>query len=353
MQHINIPIERGSLKRASRPQSMSKNKSKPTTLQMSSSSPPHSLQLSASTTHTCEDIDIGIDASDVESSQICSKTTPSSISSTDKVKYEKKKMKYIDYKNTKFYSLKNLSTYRKKYKSIHSTQDNANTIDYEYKMYLHKLLKSQQMDFHKLVILDWDDTLFPTSAVSRSKLRSFEGNPLFHGETKQLYYALRDIIDRIISLFDTIIAQNGKIVIVTNAAYGWINGIFNGYYSGVVGRLFDKLAMNMKQNKVEIISARDDYLSQHPHSNRFIFDGQIAKTEAMRHIFKKLTDDKEVMTRIPIIYCIGDGMDEFNASRIAWNDVIGSRFISVLQRVKFLEKPNIDILMQEIQTQIN
>ena len=320
-----------------------------------------SLRLSSSTTPLCDNLQSTVQ---INTNSI-STTSPSSIKKSNH--QITRKMQYIHHENTNFFSLKNMSLYREKFKSIqrntpishfnknksrHHHHTNQSTLDYQYKLYLNKILsKNKNINFSKLVIIDWDDTLFPTSAVSRQQLIAFDANPLFYGETKNLYYNLKQLIDIICKLFNTITKQeNGKIIIVTNAGFGWIDGIFNGYFSGVVGRLFDKLSLNIQENNIEIRSARDEYLERYPKCNKFTFDGKIAKTLCMKSVLTQYCNNGCNDNAIPIIYCIGDGMDEFNASRIAWNDIIAKKYISILQRIKFIDKPSLEMLMQELQT---
>eukprot|EP01084_Bolivina_argentea_P170798 295948_1 len=161
--------------------------------------------------------------------------------------------------NSPFLPKANISMYQKKFSS-EATNKHKNTNN----LYLNKLLQ-KHISFTKLIILDFDDTLFPTSTISRQQLKSFDSNPLFYGQTKVLYYNIKSLIQTIISLFNTIKSQTceTEIYILTNAAYGWIDGLFNGYFSGVIARLFDTLQTNIKTNNIKIISARDKYVNKY------------------------------------------------------------------------------------------
>lgn len=69
----------------------------------------------------------------------------------------------------------------------------------------------------KLLLVDWDDTVFPTSFLDQQDiLRSFEPVPA------DLRAELRKYAKRVEATFD-ILSLHGRVVIVTNAKEGWID----------------------------------------------------------------------------------------------------------------------------------
>ena len=102
-----------------------------------------------------------------------------------------------------------------------------------------------------VVILDWDDTLFPTSWVSKKKIN------LNDPRTKSKYAFLFNELDD--HIYKTLIKFKyyGRCVIVTNATRKWV------YMCTVV---LPKTA-NILDNDIYILSARDKY--QHKYKNSF------------------------------------------------------------------------------------
>jgi len=329
-----------------------------------------SLSLAPSVTTLCDELQIG--SFEYVHRSPSSHSHHRSTASADSIM---ESMDYVELQNGSFLSKANLSALKSKLEPIHAvprptTNDSDpavtdNALDYHCKSYLHELLRSN-LSFTKLVVLDWDDTLFPTTALPLQQLRAFDANPLFEGETKALYYTLKSLIDAIISLVDSIAADGGTVVIVTNAGMGWIDGIFGGHFSGVIARLFAKLKVTLDRHHIQIRSARDEFIRRHLSADsngsddrefdefdgfdEFAnFDGERAKTECFQHIFSEFMSET-VHDEVPVVYCVGDGMDEFNASQRAWNEEIGKTYVSILERVKLLENPSIDLLVQEIET---
>jgi hypothetical protein len=67
-----------------------------------------------------------------------------------------------------------------------------------------------------LFILDWDDTLFPTTWATRSNIN------LMNNNNRNQYIIHFQELDRVLSHFLKIISECGKIVIVTNAMADWV-----------------------------------------------------------------------------------------------------------------------------------
>ncbi len=76
---------------------------------------------------------------------------------------------------------------------------------------------------------------------------------------------------------------------------GWIDGLFSGYFSCVIARLFTNLQTNIKANNITIISARDKYIETYGINTEF--NGEIAKTECMERIFSSFKNSINTMYR--------------------------------------------------------
>mmetsp|Transcript_3451 Transcript_3451/g.8113 ORF Transcript_3451/g.8113 Transcript_3451/m.8113 type:complete len:453 (-) Transcript_3451:889-2247(-) len=69
-----------------------------------------------------------------------------------------------------------------------------------------------------LIVFDWDDTFFPTSALERNRLLRIPAQKLRPQLVQQLNYLAQLVMDCL-----TLAEQYGKVVIITNSAPGWID----------------------------------------------------------------------------------------------------------------------------------
>lgn len=115
---------------------------------------------------------------------------------------------------------------------------------------------------NSLILLDWDDTLLPSSWLARRKSSSDarkSGQPeSVNWVDKDTERLLGDVANNACELIHTA-AFFGRVVIVTNAEVGWVELSGNMYLPSVMDAL--------RQCRVTIISARAEYESltrQHP-----------------------------------------------------------------------------------------
>jgi len=99
------------------------------------------------------------------------------------------------------------------------------------------------MSENTLIILDWDDTMFPTSWVTSNKINvnntnDIENYKLTFVELDQILYQL---LIKCLSL--------GKVIIITNASYGWID---------ISSNLLPNTRL-LLEKQISIHSARDMY----------------------------------------------------------------------------------------------
>ncbi|CAD7923359.1 unnamed protein product [Amoebophrya sp. A120] len=69
-----------------------------------------------------------------------------------------------------------------------------------------------------LIVFDWDDTFFPTSALERSRLLRIPAQKMRPQLVQQLNYLAQMVVETL-----TLAEQYGKVVIITNSAPGWID----------------------------------------------------------------------------------------------------------------------------------
>ena len=95
-----------------------------------------------------------------------------------------------------------------------------------------------------IFIIDWDDTLFPTSWVNKNKINLLNTDSI---NNYKLYFLE---LDKTISLFLESLDKIGDIYIVTNASIKWIKNCLS------ILNLTKNLIIN---KKIRIVSARDSY----------------------------------------------------------------------------------------------
>ena len=166
-----------------------------------------------------------------------------------------------------------------------------------------------------LVILDWDDTLFPTSWVAKNFIN------LHDTETRYKYLEFFSELDNLIFSFLKKILYKSKIIIVTNAMPLWIK-----ISSCVLPKTQNLL------NYIKVISARKNF----------------QKVSSNYTEWKKLAFDAEVKNQLNIknkqnIISIGDATYEYKALINLYNKD------RILKSMKFLENPTFDILKDQLE----
>lgn len=170
-----------------------------------------------------------------------------------------------------------------------------------------------------LIILDWDDTLFPTSWTISKNIDLT--NPLMRKKYTQNFNNL-DI--RLSSLL-TVLQNYGTIVIVTNAMHEWI-----GLSSSVLPR-----TTRILQN-IEIISAREMYQSAH--------DMHEWKKLAFKYLISKHYEGMRI--RYNNLLSVGDADHEYNALIALYNfEIIPYKY---MKSVKFGRSPEYAILLAQL-----
>ena len=98
-----------------------------------------------------------------------------------------------------------------------------------------------------LIILDWDDTLFPTSWVNKNNINIMNKNDI------QIYKKYFEKVDIYLYKFLNLITNYGDVIIITNALLNWIE-----ISSKILPRTYSLLK---KKNNIKIVSARGEYSS--------------------------------------------------------------------------------------------
>lgn len=169
-----------------------------------------------------------------------------------------------------------------------------------------------------LILIDWDDTLFPTTWTMQNNLNVIN-------KTSK-YINLYTKLDTTIYNFLQTAIKYGFVIIITNASMSWINTCMN---------LLPK-TKEFTQKNIKIVSARDNY-----GTNKDMFS------------WKKLAFKNEVYimlknNHIHNIISIGDAIYEYQASIDLhdWDKIKPKQ--RIIKTIKFMETPNYYSLIDQI-----
>lgn len=164
-----------------------------------------------------------------------------------------------------------------------------------------------------ITIIDWDDTLFPTSWVMLNKI-PIKKNDIFDKLDKLIYNFLSTI--------------NGIIYIVTNAMIKWVQLSLS-----VLPKTADFI-----NNNTSVISAKEKYEGQ----TRNIMDWK-------KFTFKEIANN-HVLNNIKNIISIGDAEYEFVALTDLFYSNTNKKYKTFLKTIRLIPKPNIDIICDQLVT---
>jgi hypothetical protein len=170
-----------------------------------------------------------------------------------------------------------------------------------------------------LIILDWDDTLFPTSWVIRNNIN------LNDMDDKNKYIVFFSELDNILYKLLQSFTKYGTVVIVTNAMVKWV-GISSTILPNTK-RLIDK--------NIRIISAREEYQKEYP-GDMFAWK---------RSTFRDIVTDYYGGQDIQNIISAGDADYEFQALVDLWNTKNNKR---ILKSIKLMRSPTYESLIDQL-----
>ena len=175
---------------------------------------------------------------------------------------------------------------------------------------------------NNLIILDWDDTLLPTSFLAPMGI--FDDKRELSEKDKSKINKLENSVKKLLEL----VISKGNVYIITNAGEGWVEFSAEKFYPSIKDIL----------KKIEIISAREKFEKKYPNeSNKW-------KIETFLYLKKRINDDL-----ITNIICVGDSIFEMEAGKI-----LASKFIhAVIKTIKFREKPKPDDLNKQLNLVLN
>jgi len=176
------------------------------------------------------------------------------------------------------------------------------------------------MTIKTLIILDWDDTLFPTSWVVNNniELTNLDNNNYVQ------YMMLFSELDIVLYKLFSKLSGYGKVVIVTNAIKKWVL-----ITSNVLPH-----TQKFINNHVDIFSARELYQDKYP-SNLTLWK---------KLFFKKIVADYFPKNCIQNIISVGDAEHEF----VALTDLYDKNDDKLLKSVRFMSNPNFEGLLDQL-----
>jgi len=214
-----------------------------------------------------------------------------------------------------------------------------------------------------LVLLDYDDTLIPTTIIQdrNYKINHQNTDPKDRVALGRYAKALEGFIQKILSI-DTSPNVQSLMKIVTTASGSWVNGSLGPSCGSLWTNMIAPFNDILVENRVGVVSVRD---FQRNHKDilgdiqltqckqvifcelmRSLFNGSGA-IESMENEDRKEEEEASEVTEVWKVLCIGDSSVEFEASREALNYYIKERSILEsgpikvsLHRVKFESQPD-------------
>jgi len=184
-----------------------------------------------------------------------------------------------------------------------------------------------------IFIIDWDDTLFPTTWVIKNDIK------LSSTESVNNYKLYFLELDKTLSKFLESLNNVGDIYIVTNANLKWIKSCIY---------ILPETQQVIINNNIRIISARDLYS-----------DYKLSPTEWKIYTFQDILNDIVVKIKNKMskntylnIVSFGDAMYEYMAlvSLDSYFKDKNEKCINyLLKNISFIEKPNFDNIIEQMQ----
>ncbi len=172
---------------------------------------------------------------------------------------------------------------------------------------------------NSLVILDWDNTLFPSTWVTQNYINLNDNN------MRNKYLDTFSELDNLIATLLQLILEYSKVIIITNALPIWVK---------ISSSVLPKTSYLLKN--IRVISARKNF-------QQVSSDGTEWKKLAFIAEVEKELDIKNKQN----IISIGDASYEYNALINLYNKN------RILKSMKFLEEPTQDLLKDQIELLID
>ena len=175
--------------------------------------------------------------------------------------------------------------------------------------------------YKSLIILDWDDTLFPTSWIIKNNI-DIDNKQM---QNEYIVYFLK--LDFLVSQLLLNLSKYGQVVIITNASLKWIL---------MSSAILPKTQQVLKTNTL-VISARDVYHNKYPENMN------MWKKKAFENIVNNYFENYKLQN----IVSGGDAEYEFYALTDLYNDqsIANNR---LLKTVRFIKNPSFYDLLDQL-----
>ncbi len=190
-----------------------------------------------------------------------------------------------------------------------------------------------------IFLIDWDDTLFPTTWFNNNNMDI--NNPDSMSKYCNYFKELDKTLSRILNQLDMI----GDVYIVTNANLGWIRSCL---------KTLDMTRNIVIEKRIRIVSARDCYSNSNTSPTQWkiltfqdIFENMINKIDRIlkpNTIFNIISIGDAMYEYIALI-----NLDSFIKSYIEKRSNKLNNISYYLKNVKFVEKPDNEYLMEQLQ----
>ncbi len=209
--------------------------------------------------------------------------------------------------------------------NLQSNRTNSNQIITKSKLYLTNIF-----------IIDWDDTLFPTTWVNSNGINLTDTSSV---SNYKLYFLE---LDKTLSKFLDSFNKIGDIYIVTNANIKWIKSCLS---------ILNQTRNSIVKNNIRIVSARDSYSQVNSSPTEWKI---LTFQDILEDIVKKITRNLKPNTCLNIL-SIGDANYEYialinldayfkkNLSKISSSNVN-----YLLKSIKFVEKPEFNYIIDQL-----
>lgn len=187
---------------------------------------------------------------------------------------------------------------------------------------LHRNSRLNEFRKNTLFILDWDDTLFPTSFVVK------QGISVINLTKYNKFYDMFSELDNALSTFLSILQKYGRIIIVTNAHLNWV---------AMSSTLLPK-SKNIMKNFL-IVSARNDHKDE---SNSMM--------DWKKKSFQTIIQEYYTNHKFVNIISIGDAEYEYHALINLYyiNKFSRNKKLFLLKSVKFVKNPNPENIIEQL-----
>ncbi len=199
----------------------------------------------------------------------------------------------------------------------------------------HQVVAKSKLYLTNIFIIDWDDTLFPTTWVNSNGINLNDSNSI---SNYKLYFLE---LDKTLSNFLNSFNKIGDIYIVTNANIKWIKSCLS---------ILNLTREAIIKNNIRIVSARDSYSQVNNSPTEWKI---LTFQDILEDIVKKITKNLKPNTCLNIL-SLGDANYEYIAlinldSYFKTNLPKMCKNVNyLLKSIKFIEKPEFNCVIDQL-----